>query len=211
MLERRVLGVHFRVSLLFPALVAVLLLRQSDGLAVTCLLASLIHELGHLLVMLALGVPPEDCTVGVFGFRIRLGRRLAGYGQNILISIAGPAINGLVAGVLLCFDRRMPAAVHIALALFNLLPAAALDGGEILRCLLCLLGLESVAQSVLRLTSALVLLPLATGSLWLFLQGQGNATLLIISVYLVLLVFSSDKCKKTLDKSRGYWYNHRDE
>ena len=46
MLEWRIGGVRCRLSLLFPALITALLLWQPDGLAVSCLLASLIHEGG---------------------------------------------------------------------------------------------------------------------------------------------------------------------
>ena len=185
------------MSLLFPALLTALLLWQPDGLAVSCVLASVIHECGHLLAMVVVGVSPRDCNLGAFGMRIRLGIRMPGYGQNLCISLAGPLANGLAAAGLLVLGRERTAAVHLTLAVLNLLPAAALDGGEMLRCSLCLLGMESLAAPVLRLTSALTLLPLAVGSVWLFLQGGGNGTLLIVSAYLVLLVFFSEKNEKT--------------
>lgn len=197
MLEARLFGVRCRLSLLFPALLTALLLWQPDGLAVSCVLASVMHECGHLLAMLAVGASPQDCTLGAFGMRIRLGGRMLGYGRNIVVSLAGPLTNGLAAAVLLLLGRGRTAAVHLTLAALNLLPASALDGGEILRCSLCLLGWERQAPRVLRLTSALVLLPLATGSIWLFLHGGGNGTLLIVGGYLLLLLFFSDKNEKT--------------
>lgn len=197
MLEFRVWGVRCRLSLLFPAVVTVLLLRQPDGLALSCLLASLIHECGHLLAMLALGVPPEDCTLGAFGARIRLGGHLPGYGQNLLISLAGPLTNLLAAAILFMVGNITAAVVHLTLAGLNLLPAAALDGGQILHGCLCLLGLEPWSGGILRFTSAAVLLPLAAASLWLFLQGGGNPTLLLVSSYLAGLVFFSEKIQKT--------------
>lgn len=197
MYEVQILGVRCRLSLLFPALLAALLLWQPDGLAASCVAASVIHECGHLLMMLALGYPPQSCTLGAFGMRICLGGRLPGYGHNLLISLAGPAANALAACLFLLLNRPVTAAVHLTLGGFNLLPATALDGGEILRCSLCLLGMETLAEPVLRFLSALVLLPLATGSFYLFCRGWGNGTLVIVSIYLVLLVFFSDKNEKT--------------
>lgn len=196
MLEWRLWGIRCRVSLLFPALVTALLLWQPDGLAVSCLLASLIHEGGHLAAMLAVGVPPQNCTLGAFGMRIELGNTLVGYGRNLLISLAGPLANGLAAALLFMLDCSTAATVHLVLAMLNLLPAAALDGGEVLKCGLSLIGLEPLAGSVLRFSSALILLPLAAASMWLFWKGE-NPTLLIVSGYLVALVFFSDKCEKT--------------
>lgn len=196
MLEWRLGRVRCRLSLLFPALVTALLLWQPDGLAVSCLLASLVHEGGHLLAMVAVGVPPRACTLGAFGMRIELGDALMGYRRNLLISVAGPLANGLAASVLLMWGCPTAAAVHLLLAALNLLPAAALDGGEVLRCGLCLLGFGSLVSMVLRLSSALTLLPLAAASFWLFFRGD-NPTLLIVSAYLAALVFFSEKCEKT--------------
>ena len=196
MLEWRLGGVRCRVSLLFPALVTALLLWQPDGLAVSCLLASLIHEGGHLLAMLTLGVPPRACTLGAFGMRMNIDNQLVNYKKNLLISLAGPLTNGMVAVILFWLHAYDAAMVHLVLAALNLLPAAALDGGEILRCGLCLLGLDRCTRWVLRLSSVLVLLPLAAISGWLFIQGK-NLTLLIVSAYLVAMVFFSEKYEKT--------------
>lgn len=196
MLELRLWGIRCRVSLLFPALVTTLLLWHPDGLAASCLLASLIHEGGHLAAMLALGVPPQCCVLGAFGMRIELGKTLVGYGRNLLISLAGPLANVLAAAGLLLLECPTAAAVHLALAFLNLLPAAALDGGEILRCGLCLFGLESLSASILCFASALTLLPLATLSAYLFLS-HNNPTLIIVSAYLATLIFFSDKCEKS--------------
>ena len=80
---------------------------------------------------------------------------------------------------------------------YVLIGIASLTVLEILRCSLCLLGWEQQAPRVLRITSALVLLPLAVGSVLLFLRGDGNGTLLIVGGYLLLLLFFSDKNEKT--------------
>lgn len=189
MFEWRLLGVRCRMSLLFPALLTALLLWQPDGLAVTCVLASLIHECGHLLFMLWLGCPPDCCTLGAFGMRIETGqKRLVGYRRALLISAAGPLINGLAAAVLFLCGRPMTGAVHLALGVLNLLPAAALDGGEILQAALGLMGQEHRAFGIRRVLSALILLPLAALAAFLALSG-GNVTLLLVSGYLALLVF----------------------
>lgn len=196
MLEWRIGGMRCRLSLLLPAWVTILLLWQPDGLAVSCLLASLIHEGGHLLAMLVLKVPPTECSLGAFGIRMDMRNTLAGYGHSLLVSLAGPLANGIVAAILFLFGSSMAATVHLVLAAMNLLPVVGLDGGELLRCALCLLGMERFADSLLRLTSALILMPVAALSLWLFLNGD-NPSLLIVGVYLVALMIFSDKSEKS--------------
>lgn len=192
MLEKRVGGIRFRLSLLFPALLTVLLLRQGDTLALSCVLASVMHECGHLLAMLLLGCRPDVCTLGAFGMRIETGRRqLTGYGRNIVISLAGPAVNALAAVGWWIARHPETALVHAVLGVLNLLPAAALDGGQVLRCLLEMGGIGDRAPVLLRAVSAAVLLPLAVAAVYLVLSGKGNGTLLLVSIYLTVLVFFS--------------------
>ena len=182
-------GVRYRVSLLFPALITIMLLCRPDVWTVSCLVASLIHECGHLIAMLLVGALPRECVLGVFGIRICLGNSLIDYKRNLFISLAGPCTNGLAAAVLAMMRCSAAASVHLALAVVNLLPITALDGGEIIRGVLCLLGREEKAERVLQLLSLLVLLPLAAISFGL-LYASGNPTLLIVGVYAVaLLVF----------------------
>ncbi len=189
MLEWRRWGIRFRVSILFPALVTALLLQQPDGLAVGCVLASLLHEGGHLAAMLVLHCPPHSVTVGAFGARLEMGQdALPGYRRNLLISLAGPTVNILLAGLFWGLGQGQTAAVHLCLGLFNLLPAAPLDGGQVVWCVCCLAGRECGADRLLRWCSAGVLLPLAAAAGWLWLSG-GNVTLLLVSAYLSCLVF----------------------
>ncbi len=147
--------------------------------------------------MTMLGVRPEECVVGAFGVRIKVKQRLTGYGRNLLISLAGPLANVVGFCILMLLRQTQSGVIHLLLAILNLLPAASLDGGEILRCGLCMMGLESFVPTVLRFTSALILLPLATVSFCLLFHGEENPTLLIVSVYLTAFVFFSEKYEKT--------------
>lgn len=194
MLTFRLCGVPCRISLLFPALLTALLICQPEGLAVTCLLASVMHEMGHLLAMLWWRVPPKECVLGLFGMRIRLGSHLTEYGRNIGVALAGPAVNGVAAAVLLRLDAPQTAAVHLLLAALNLLPVAVLDGGEVLKCVLCLCGCHSVADRVVRVTSLIVLTPITC--LGLRLLPKGNPTLLIVGIYLAVMTIFSNKNEK---------------
>ncbi len=194
MLTFRLCGVPCRVSLLFPALLTALLLYQPEGLTVTCLFASVMHEVGHLLAMLWWRVPPKECVLGLFGLRIRLGSHLSKYGRNIGIALAGPAVNGISAVVLWWLDAPQTAAVHLLLAVLNLLPVGVLDGGEVLRSVMCLCGCHSNADGVVRMTSRLTVLPITLFGLHLL--PVGNPTLLIVGVYLMVMTILSDKNEK---------------
>lgn len=115
-----------------------------------------LHELGHALTARAFGVQTKHITLLPIGGVAALERIPTQPLQELLITIAGPAVNVVIASALLAMvfllgDIETPASpfttigggfffglaiVNIALALFNMLPAFPMDGGRVLRALL---------------------------------------------------------------------------
>ncbi len=186
MLEWRLYDIRFRLSFLFPATVIVLLSLDPRGTAALCLLASLIHELGHITVMLCLRDRPACVTLGVFGMRMeRRSMQRLGYGALCAVSLAGPLANAACALVL----SGEAALVHGVMAVTHILPVVSLDGGEALYALLCTRLSEQQADTVLQICSATVLLPLTVLGVCVLFNGGYNFTLLILCFYLILRMF----------------------
>lgn len=142
----------------------------------------LLHELGHSLVAKRLGVTIRSITLMPLGGMAMMDRLPRRPREEMLIAIAGPAVNlalavpallalGLAEGPLVAeqllgeglWARFLHA--NLALALFNLLPAFPLDGGRVLRALFALrlpyLRATEWAVRVGRVLAALmILLPL---------------------------------------------------
>ncbi len=120
-----------------------------------------LHELGHSLVAKAFGIPVTDITLTPIGGVAILKDRPKTPTQELLIAIAGPAVNVVLAAIFwgiavtlgheaydaakLTLLREPPRAEHIwvllipanfALAAFNMLPALPMDGGRVLRATL---------------------------------------------------------------------------
>jgi Zn-dependent protease/predicted transcriptional regulator len=115
----------------------------------------LLHEFGHAFAARAFGIRTPDITLLPIGGVARLQRMPDRPWQEFVVAIAGPAVNFIIAGVLIFILGRETdighlgqlqsprgelfaklASVNIWLALFNLIPAFPMDGGRVLRALL---------------------------------------------------------------------------
>ena len=196
MIEFRAFGIHWRLSLLFPAMLTTLLLWQPDSLAIPCVLASLVHEGGHLLAMWLVGVRPRDFSLGVFGAQMHMDSGALSYKQGALISLFGPVANIFCAGMGLLCHRPLIFWINVLMAGINLLPAKELDGGELLYSCLCWSGLDRYSSVVVRISSACVLFLIAVIGFSMLFNHDGNGSMLIIGAYLVVLLFFADKCEQ---------------
>lgn len=121
------------------------------GAAVVFLLGLLAHEVSHAVVAQRNGVSVNSITLWMFGGVAELRGeartpgaelRIAGVGPlvSLLIGVAFGILAGIVAAVSgfgLAFGTlAWLAGINIALAVFNVLPAAPLDGGRLLRAAL---------------------------------------------------------------------------
>lgn len=189
MFEWRVGDTVIRAGVPFFALVALILTLDHSRVTLSCILASALHEGGHLIPLLIWRHSPRRIAFGVWGVSITQREDPLSYPRQTAVLLAGPAVN-LLMGAGLAAVSAAPAAIaaHLVMGCFNLLPVEALDGGQCLYCLLACRCGEETALRVLRAVSVAVLLPLATLGFLLLLR-QGNPSLLAVSAYLVLRLF----------------------
>lgn len=193
MFNVRLGGTLWRAGVPFLCLISLLLTLDKSGTAVLCLLASFLHEFGHIAVLLWAGRPPREVTVGVCGIRLVPHPRPLAFGMQMCMLCAGAAVNLLAAVFLQMVGAAPPAvAAHAVLGLFNLLPVEALDGGQILRLMLAQRWGDTGVRRTVRAVSVLTLLPLATAGFLLLLRVK-NPTLLLVSVYLAVRLFADER------------------
>jgi Zn-dependent protease len=172
----RLFGVPVRFHFTFLLLLAFLLFigfgPDQSGAALALYVAALfgsvlLHELGHALVARRYGIRTLDIVMFPIGGVARLERQPKAR-EELWIALAGPAVNALIAGVLITWGifqgglapweaLQKPTDANLAqrlaignliLCFFNLLPAYPMDGGRVLRALLALRKPEDQATEI---------------------------------------------------------------
>jgi Zn-dependent protease len=164
----RVAGIDMKVHITFLLLLAWIgfayylrggLVAAWEGtLFILLLFASvLLHEFGHALAARRYGIPTPDITLLPIGGVARLARMPEDPKQELVIAVAGPAVNVVIAAILYLALGSMTdlrelgriddpragvlaqlLAANVVLVIFNLIPAFPMDGGRVLRAALAM-------------------------------------------------------------------------
>jgi len=157
------LRIHWTFSLLIVGVFAFYLFSGSTvgeaifglGLILALFACVVLHEFGHALTARRFEVSTRDITLYPIGGVARLQQIPEEPKKEFLISIAGPAVNVVIAGVLfgaIALFGRFPSLqtlteetghffaklmwLNVVIVGFNLLPAFPMDGGRVLRAVL---------------------------------------------------------------------------
>jgi Zn-dependent protease/CBS domain-containing protein len=153
-----------------------------------------LHELAHALVARRYGIRTREIMLLPIGGVAQMERMPEQPRQELLIALAGPAVNLVLAGALYVVlgapatvwpdpgdvgGELLPKLVwlNVTLALFNLVPAFPMDGGRILRALL------SVSMDRVRATAMAARIGQGIAVLFAMVGIFGNPVLVFIAIF----------------------------
>jgi len=172
---------------------------EGVGFTLLLFLCVLLHEFGHAFAARAYGIRTPDITLLPIGGVARLERMPSKPAHELVVAIAGPAVNVVIAALLaffLAFKVRATdfsdidhvggslAAklfyVNVMLVAFNAIPAFPMDGGRVLRALLAMRFSNVLATTIAARVGQTIAVGFAAAS---FL---GAPMLLFIAIFVFL-------------------------
>lgn len=222
---------RFQIDLkIFIFIIIFYITKQIEIYAVIMIFA-MIHELGHLLAGILLGMRVEKIQLKPFGFSISFKLKLEDYNRKInkgnileikkiIVALAGPLTNVLIIILTLnikltIFQEMLIIYTNILIVIFNLFPIYPLDGGRILKGLLHLkFGKQKASKYINNISFyTIICLTALTSISILYLKNIA----LVIGICLLWILFlkenkkykNKEKLYKIINENKVYIYQDK--
>ncbi|MBR4880998.1 MAG: hypothetical protein IKU19_03640 [Clostridia bacterium] len=147
-------------------------------------LSVLLHEAGHLSVMALFGIGIEKITLLPIGIDIKRKQKYISYPKEIILSLAGIAVNILVFFIIRKYEFF--AYTNLLYALVNLIPIKGLDGSYALEAFLLSVLECDRAEAILKTVSFVFVILLWMLGVYILFILNGNISIFALSVFLFL-------------------------
>lgn len=198
---------RFRIDLKIFIFIILFYFTKQIELYAYIMLFAIIHELGHLLAGILLGMKPEKLELMPFGVAVSFKINVKEYNKKvkkanflevkkIIVALAGPITNFII--ILITSNLKLDIVksliviyTNLLIMIFNLLPVYPLDGGRILKGILHInLGKRKAEKYINNISRVTVMIITAISSI-LILYVQ-NIAIIIIDAYLWYLVIKEN-------------------
>jgi len=195
----KILNYKIHIDFSFVFFVTILFFIDKSFFIISALVASLIHELGHLVAIKKNSSTSEqlDIDFSIFKLNIVDSHRLSkSFREDLTILISGPAFNFVVFFLFLLLSTILKndrlhffALENLFLFIFNLLPIAPLDGGQILFAILSFKFDFLIAQKIVSIISLSLIYIISSFGFFIFLYSKYNISVLLLSIYIVFFLY----------------------
>ncbi len=189
----KIFNIKFCISYTLLCLLAVCIILDIFSGFLMCCFAVIIHESGHLIMMMFFGCKPKKITISLFDIAINdESRQQRSDLQNFFIIFFGPFANFICFILLfllyLCggADFLKFAYVNLSLCLLNMLPVMSFDGGQLLYILLSRRFGCQTGERALNIITFITVFPVAVLGFIILFNSNYNFSLLFVCGYIIL-------------------------
>ena len=192
----------FRIDLKIFIFVILFLITNQIKIYAMIMIFAIIHELGHLIAGMLLGMKAEKIEIKPFGVAIDFNIKRKDYivkikkgnlleVKKVLVALAGPMTNVLIIFILAIptmfqinqEEKMLMIFSNITLILFNILPFYPLDGGRVLKGIIYILKGKRTAEKYIYYISyiTLVIITVISSIAILYLE---NIAIFLVTIFL---------------------------
>ena len=167
----------FRIDLKIFIFVILFFITKQIKIYAMIMLFAIIHEFGHLLAGMLLGMRPEKIEIRPFGASIDFNITKKDYNirikkgnfleiKKIFVALAGPVTNACIMIIFMVYhifninehDKMLILFSNMTLIFFNILPIYPLDGGRILKSIIYIFKGKHIAEKYIYIISYMTLM-----------------------------------------------------
>ena len=206
---------RFRIDLKIFLFLLLFYFTKQIETYVMIIVFAIIHELGHLIAGLIMGMRTEKMELNLYGISISFKLMPKDYNQKVIrgnllevkkifVALAGPLTNLLIIFIAInvkidLFSNLMIIYANLLLILFNLLPIYPLDGGRILKGILHIFFGKRNSEKYMNIFSFFVLI-LVTFVASIGVYYMENISIFFITIFLWMLYLKEDMLYRKKNK-----------